>query len=193
MDFNTLNPNANYPIEEMNKEILLWTATTYESHLMPAKIPEYIYEMYDGNDLRKTVFFNKNADNEILFKGYYNNVNGPIVSVATDELYLMAAECNVKLNKIQEGMGYLNNLLAKRWKTGTYIPITAGSQTDALNIISKERRKELLIRGIRWSDLKGTIVMVRILRLPELLMGKLILYRPMICDMRLLFLKILLC
>lgn len=113
--------------------------------------------------------------------------------MATDELYLMAAECNVKLNKIQEGMGYLNNLLAKRWKTGTYIPITAGSQTDALNIISKERRKELLIRGIRWSDLKGTIVMVRILRLPELLMGKLILYRPMICDMRLLFLKILLC
>ncbi|WP_210149584.1 RagB/SusD family nutrient uptake outer membrane protein [Chryseobacterium scophthalmum] len=154
MDFNTLNPNDDYPIEEMNKEILLWTAITYESHLMPAKIPDPIYQMYDNNDLRKTVFFNKNADNEILFKGYYNNVNGPIVSVATDELYLMAAECNARLNKIQEGMGYLNNLLAKRWKTGTYIPITAGSQTDALNIISKERRKELLIRGVRWSDLK---------------------------------------
>lgn len=154
MDFNTLNPNDDYPIEEMNKEILLWTALTYESHLMPAKIPEHIYQMYDNNDLRKTVFFNKNADNEVLFKGYYNNVNGPIVSVATDELYLMAAECNVRLNKIQEGMGYLNNLLAKRWKTGTFVPITANSQIDALNIISKERRKELLIRGVRWSDIK---------------------------------------
>lgn len=154
MDFNTLNPNADFPIEEMNKEILLWTALTYESHLMPAKIPDYIYQMYDNNDLRKTVFFRKNMENEVLFKGYYNNVNGPLVSVATDELYLMAAECNVRLNKIQEGMGYLNNLLAKRWKTGIYVPITANSQTDALNIISKERRKELLIRGIRWSDLK---------------------------------------
>lgn len=51
-------------------------------------------------------------------------------------------------------MGYLNNLLAKRWKTGTFVPITASSQTDALNIISRERRKELLIRGVRWSDLK---------------------------------------
>lgn len=154
MDFNTLNPNADYPIEEMNKEILLWTAITYESHLMPAKIPEHIYQMYDNNDLRKTVFFRKNTANEVLFKGYYNNVNGPIVSVATDELYLMAAECNVRLNKIQEGMGHLNDLLVKRWKTGNYIPMTANSQTEALNIILKERRKELLIRGLRWSDLK---------------------------------------
>ena len=154
IDFNTLNPNADYPIEEMNKEILLWTALTYESHLMPAKIPDHIYQMYDNNDLRKTIFFRKNTVNEVLFKGYYNNVNGPIVSVATDELYLIAAECNVRLNKIQEGMSYLNNLLVKRWKTGTYIPLTANSQAEALNIILKERRKELLIRGLRWPDLK---------------------------------------
>ncbi|AZA50547.1 RagB/SusD family nutrient uptake outer membrane protein [Chryseobacterium carnipullorum] len=154
MDFNTLNPNADYPIEELNKEVLLWTAITYESHLMPAKIPDHIYQMYDSNDLRRTMFFRKNTTNEILFKGYYNNVNGPIVSVTTDELYLMAAECNVRLNKIQEGMGYLNNLLVKRWKAGTYVPIVANSQAEALNIILKERRKELLIRGLRWSDLK---------------------------------------
>jgi hypothetical protein len=154
LDFNTLNPNIEYPIEEMSKEVLLWAAMKYEYHLIPAKIPDHIYQMYDNNDLRKTVFFNKNTANEVLFKGYYNNVNGPMVSVATDELYLMAAECNVRLNKIQEGMGYLNNLLAKRWKTGTYVPVTASSQQDALNIILKERRKELLIRGVRWSDLK---------------------------------------
>ncbi|MET3538960.1 RagB/SusD family nutrient uptake outer membrane protein [Chryseobacterium limigenitum] len=154
MDFNALNPNADYPIEEMNKEVLLWTAMGYESHLIPAKIPDHIYQMYDNNDLRKTIFFRKNTVNEILFKGYYNNVNGPIISVANDELYLMAAECNVRLNKIQEGMSYLNNLLVKRWKTGTYIPMTANSQAEALNIILKERRKELLIRGLRWSDLK---------------------------------------
>lgn len=154
LDFNILNPNIEYPIEPLNNEVLLWAAMKYEYHLIPAKIPAHIYQMYDNNDLRKTVFFSKNADNEILFKGYYNNVNGPMISVATDELYLMAAECNVRLNKIQEGMDYLNNLLVKRWKTGTYVPVTASSQTDALNIILKERRKELLIRGIRWSDLK---------------------------------------
>lgn len=154
MDFNTLNPILEYPVDELNKEVLLWAGMKYEYHLIPAKIPDHIYRMYDNNDLRKTVFFNKNTANEILFKGYYNNVNGSIVSVATDEVYLMMAECNVRLNKIQEGMGYLNSLLVKRWKAGTYVPIAANSQGEALDIILKERRKELLIRGIRWSDLK---------------------------------------
>ena len=66
----------------------------------------------------------------------------------------MAAECKVRMNKIQEGIGYLNALLVKRWKTGTFVPITANSQVEALDIVLKERRKELLIRGLRWPDLK---------------------------------------
>lgn len=69
MDFNTLNPNADYPIEEMNKEILLWTAITYESHLMPAKIPDPIYQMYDNNDLRKTVFLIRMQIMKFYLKG----------------------------------------------------------------------------------------------------------------------------
>lgn len=154
MDFNSLNPNADYPVAEMNKEVLLWAAMKYEYHLIPAKIPDHIYQMYDNNDLRKTVFFGKNAANEVLFKAYYNNANGPLVSVATDELYLMAAECKIRLDRVQEGMNDLNNLLIKRWKTGTFVPITAGSQAQALDIVLKERRKELLIRGLRWPDLK---------------------------------------
>ncbi|WP_346984965.1 RagB/SusD family nutrient uptake outer membrane protein [Chryseobacterium sp. POE27] len=154
MDFNTLNPDADYPVAELNKEVLLWAAMKYEYHLIPAKIPDHIYQMYDNNDLRKTIFFRKNTANEVLFKAYYNNANGPIVSVAIDELYLMAAECKVRMNKIQEGIGYLNTLLIKRWKTGTFVPITANSQAQALDIVLKERRKELLIRGLRWPDLK---------------------------------------
>ncbi|WP_343609398.1 RagB/SusD family nutrient uptake outer membrane protein [Chryseobacterium oranimense] len=66
----------------------------------------------------------------------------------------MAAECKIRLNRVEEGMNDLNNLLIKRWKTGTFVPITANSQAEALDIVLKERRKELLIRGLRWPDLK---------------------------------------
>jgi hypothetical protein len=51
-------------------------------------------------------------------------------------------------------MNNLNALLVKRWKTGTFIPLTASNTDDALNKILLERRKELCFRGIRWSDLK---------------------------------------
>jgi hypothetical protein len=35
-----------------------------------------------------------------------------------------------------------------------FVPITADNETKALKIILEERRKELVTRGLRWSDLR---------------------------------------
>ncbi len=48
----------------------------------------------------------------------------------------------------------LNDLLITRWKSGTFIPLTASTKEEALNIILNERKKELLFRGLRWMDIK---------------------------------------
>ncbi|MGN6803993.1 MAG: RagB/SusD family nutrient uptake outer membrane protein, partial [Ginsengibacter sp.] len=61
----------------------------------------------------------------------------------------------------------LNTLLGKRYKSGTYIPFTDLQGEEGLQIILKERRKELLMRGLRWIDIKrlnkegGNIVLKR--------------------------------
>ena len=44
--------------------------------------------------------------------------------------------------------------MSKRWKTGTFNPFTASDPTEALALILQERRKELLMRGLRWMDIK---------------------------------------
>lgn len=154
MDFSELDPSLEYPIKELNDEVLFLGAMTYEYHLIPARIKSDFYNLYDNEDIRKRIFFKKTASGEFFFKGYYNNMGGPNTSVTVDELYLIIAESQARNNKISESMSTLNALLITRWDKGTFVPFTANSQSQALEIILRERRKELLIRGLRWADIK---------------------------------------
>ncbi|MGA9212148.1 MAG: RagB/SusD family nutrient uptake outer membrane protein [Kaistella sp.] len=156
MNFNNLNVTDSYPIKEMNVEVLLPTFIAYSPILGTnvAKISTSMYDSYDNNDLRKVVYFKTNALGEILFKGNYTGNSTRSSILATDELYLIAAESYAQLNDLDNAMVKLNQLLVQRWKTGTFINFTAANQAAALDIIYRERRKELLFRGMRWADLK---------------------------------------
>lgn len=156
LDYNTLNPSATYPVPQFNAEVI------FESYFPPAppvsnnraKIVPELYQMYAPNDLRKVVFFRTNTDGSRAFKGSYDP-NGALFSgVASDEMYLIRAECFARAGKVTEAMIDLNTLLRKRWKTGTFTDFKAANTAEALNLILAERRKELLMRGLRWMDIK---------------------------------------
>ena len=51
-------------------------------------------------------------------------------------------------------MNDLNRLLKTRWATGFFVNYTAANAVEALNKVLQERRKELVIRGLRWFDLR---------------------------------------
>lgn len=157
MNFNTLNINDAYPIQNMNPEVIMRASmrTSGPTRGATAKVPQAIYASFDDNDLRKQVFFRVNPDQTVLFKGNYTgSLTGKLTGVTVDEVYLMIAECYARLNNVAEAMNYLNALLVTRWKTGTYVSLSAASAQEALQIIAAERRKELLFRGLRWMDLK---------------------------------------
>ncbi|MET0573451.1 MAG: RagB/SusD family nutrient uptake outer membrane protein, partial [Pedobacter agri] len=44
--------------------------------------------------------------------------------------------------------------LVSRFKTGTYRPVVRTDAESALQVVLDERRKELVMRGLRWMDLK---------------------------------------
>ena len=156
MDYNSLNAAASYPFKEMNEEVLLPTSMAYSPFLTSskAKVDPALYQSYHSDDLRKILFFRILPTEEVLFKGNYSGSSGRMTCIATDELYLSVAEAYAQLNKVQEGMEILNQLLIKRWKAGTFIPFTATTRDEAVALIRKERRKELLFRGLRWADVK---------------------------------------
>ena len=156
MNFNILNANASYPIPNLNVEVLLPTGNAYTPFLTVtnAKIPPELYNTYEDNDLRKTIFFRTNTNGAYLFRGNYGGSSSRKNCLAIDEIYLTVAESYARLNRPSEAMTWLNALLITRWKTGTYTPLIIDNALDALIRIKDERRKELLFRGLRWADIK---------------------------------------
>lgn len=154
MNFSEIDATKpNYSIAYLNTETLLYTQLLGYS-TANIQVNPTVYNLYSDDDLRKQVYFNV-TDLGVFFKGNYSgNSFGLFNGTATDEIYLIRAECYARKNKIPEAMADLNALLTTRWKPGTYLPYTATTIDDAMNKILVERRKELLFRGIRWTDLR---------------------------------------
>ncbi|MEO6521556.1 MAG: RagB/SusD family nutrient uptake outer membrane protein [Mucilaginibacter sp.] len=154
IDYSTeITATATKPFARYNKEVC------YDSYISNtilavsrAKIDSNLYKSYNANDIRKTAFFRNNNNGTYGFKGNYSlNLFG---GISTNEVYLMRAECYARLSNKDAALSDLNLLMAKRWKTSAFVPFTATTAQDALKIILVERRKELLMRGLRWMDIK---------------------------------------
>lgn len=160
LDYNNadeINPASTAPFKPFNTEVIFFTTM---SNVFSVKNPgtalvdSMLYARYHDDDIRKSVFF-RTSGLYRRFKGSYAASPSILFSgIAVDEMYLIRAECYARTGQVTEAMADLNSLLEKRWITGTFLPLTAGSQLEAVNIILEERRKELLMRGLRWPDIK---------------------------------------
>jgi len=155
LDFNTLKTAAANPIARFNKEVIFhYTLSGYASFRTTRLIVDPIlYSSYTSNDLRKSIYFLTVSGN-ISYKGSYDGDLVFFGGLATDEMYLIRAECYARAGNTTNAMNDLSTLLQTRWKSGTYTAMTAGSPDAALSLILNERRKELCFRGLRWTDLR---------------------------------------
>lgn len=152
MDYNNLDPTERYPFPRFNIEYLFFCNNSYE--IQRATIDSNLYRSYNDNDLRKTLFFKSLGNGTFGYRGSYFHNGSCFTGLATDGIYLIRAECEARLGKITPAMKDLNTLLRTRWKTGTFTNYTAANQKDALDIILQERRKELVVRSLRWMDVR---------------------------------------
>ena len=162
LDYNTLKSTVTYPVPGFNREVIF--QATIGDDLQNTLgvnciVDSVLYKSYDNNDLRKTLFYKAGTTGQINFIGTYTGGTASTVSkafggIATDEVYLTRAECYARTGNVAAALNDLNKLMAARWKTGTFVPFTAATATDALAIILRERRKETPFRGLRWLDLR---------------------------------------
>jgi hypothetical protein len=156
LDYNTLTPSATRPIPAMSDEMLFYGAGINYSFITStiSFVDTLLYSAYAANDLRRTVFFRLRSPNRYTFKAHYTGTSLMFSGIANDEVYLNRAESRVRNGNVNGALEDINALLVKRWRTGTFTPITETNATILLNIILAERRKELLFRGNRWTDLR---------------------------------------
>jgi tetratricopeptide (TPR) repeat protein len=171
IDFNNaalvdLNKGIPFPDFGKNPEVLFWSGS---GSVYPAIIPAFgygfvdksLYSSYDNDDLRKESFYYPMGGGEYAFRGtYYGTLQDATFSniftgIASNEIYLIRAECAARLNKVDVAISDLNTLLSKRYKTGKFIPYNTVDPEQALNLVLKERRKELPFTGqVAWEDLR---------------------------------------
>lgn len=157
LDYNMVNVSANLPFGIVHDEIIYY-GTTNNGLLLSAsraRVPKEIFDLYEENDLRKQIFFNSTNMDDIIFKGYYaGRSTSYFAGIATDELYLIRAECEVRNGETSAGLSLLNKLIETRWKKGSFVPYQTMDEEEALIMVLKERRKQLIKRGLRWVDLR---------------------------------------
>src|SRR5690606_1457383 len=117
------------------------------------KVDSALHQSYSDDDLRKWLWYEKNGD-LVSFRGSYSGSYYLFCGLASDEVYLIKAECLVRLGRVQEGMEVLNKYLTMRYRKNAFVPIDVADPQRALEIVLNERRKGLAFRGIRWSDLR---------------------------------------
>jgi len=156
MDFNSLDTSLPYPFQRFNQEVIFPCITQLTGmHLQTNyRVDSLLYQSYDTNDLRRKLYFVSNGPGTVGFRGSYDGTRSLFNGLATDEIYLIKAECEARLGSKDSAMADLNILLSTRWITGTFVPLSAATSDEALNIILAERRKELILRGSRWFDLR---------------------------------------
>jgi hypothetical protein len=119
-----------------------------------AYIDSLLYQSYAITDLRKSVFFNT-TQGLPRRKNFYDGTSATLYTgLAVDEVYLNYAECLARSGNKTTAMQLLNKLLAYRTVDTAFIPLQAATAQAALSLILVERRKELVMRGIRWSDIR---------------------------------------
>lgn len=152
LDYNKLDLEAAFPIPLFNSETVLFTNMTSQSTVSRnniAFVDSSLVKSYHENDLRKKLIFTNNSGTS-SFKGNYTGRQDIFTGIALDEIYLILAETNYRLGKMESAAIYFENLQIKR-----YIPSESIPQNNlTLDEILNERRKSLLFRGQRWMDLK---------------------------------------
>lgn len=164
IDYNDIDVDSEFPFpvlpltKEENPEIIFFAMMSNIPIIQVTRFnaDTVLLGLYEGADLRKRAFFQEESDGRTVFKGSYTG-GGPYAffsGLAVDELYLIAAECHVRQGDSQKALERLNFLRRHRFPAQAFQPLGNLAEQEILAYIIEERRRELVLRGNCWEDVR---------------------------------------
>lgn len=156
LDYNEVDASPARPFVGNFTEVIYYSELllrTYYFFSAGSAVAPELFDLYEEGDLRKTLFFFPRAG-FMSFRGQYSYLLNPFGGLAVDEIWLNKAECEARLNQPQMALNSLNRLLEKRVEAESFVPLEGLAGDALIHKILEERRKELVLRGIRWADIK---------------------------------------
>lgn len=160
IDYNTVPSveDVQFPFGDyqVNPEILFFCSMERNSAflLRAASVNEELFDLYTADDLRRNTYFKSEDWGGVGFYGSYTGYFEYFTGLATDEQFLIKAECLARKGSLTSATSVLNQFKRKRYDNKSFTPFNADEVEEVLQEILLERRKELLYRGLRWSDLR---------------------------------------
>lgn len=124
-------------------------------------ISEQMKSLYNQSmDLRFALNYLTSTDVEGEFISQKQDESAAKCTFRTAEMYLIIAECEARLNELENARNYLYQLKAKRLSSDFYTAeierINSMSQDALIAEIMDERLREFAFEGHRWFDLRRT-------------------------------------
>lgn len=157
IDYNTISTLTLNPFTANNVEVLYQSnllSSTGTLYLTNCYVDSILYASFDGQDLRKYLFFMTSNNGQAVPRSIYSDDITRFSGLAVDEVLLIRAECNARLGHLAEAIQDIDTLLKMRWKNNAYNAPSVSSPAEVLELVLRERRKELVFRGLRWTDIR---------------------------------------
>ncbi len=169
---NPTDPTKRYRVDLSEKENLYFASignATASPSPLNQLISKELVDIYNENgnqDVRLLAFFGRSAQGATQLAtddgfgplGYI--ISTPMMyayntaGLRTTDVMLILAECYAREGNYTEMSKYLNEVRSKRIIGYTNVNETPASKVDAVNLVIKERRKELPLGYNRWWDMR---------------------------------------
>src|SRR5690606_21517713 len=127
IDYNTIDIASQYPFHDTGSEVIYFSeqvnayTTGYTNRYQGTfGMDSLLVSLYASNDLRLPIFFERNSLGNYSIKRGYTRGLYAFTGLAWDEVLLIKAECAARLGDVESAEQLLNELLQKRYRSGTF-------------------------------------------------------------------------